>query len=337
MNRFASVCGALVLVWCATASAQNDSQNFQAVNTAKALFEQGQKQLADGNVEAACASFKASNDSVARVGTLLNLGDCYEKAGKLASAWGAYFDAIALGRRQGKPEYEDFAQKKKDELEPKLSKMTIVVPPDVKLDGMKVTRDGVVVEAAAWGVPSAVDPGKHAIEVTAPHKLAFHADAVVDAAHKLVEVKVTKLEDAPIAWPSSNQPRVIERVVEVPSAWTPMRIGGVVAGSAGIVSIVLGSVLGLVANDKYQTAFKTECGGNANACSPLGVSNGQAAHDLAAVATGLFVGGIVLVAGGVTLFVVGAPSRPSTESQAIVRVKVTPLLGGAAASLAGTF
>ena len=104
------------------------------------------------------------------------MGDCYEKAGKLASAWGAYFDAISLGRRQGKPEYEDFAQKKKDELEPKLLKMTIVVPPDVKLDGMKVTRDGVVVEPAAWGVPSAVDPGKHVIEVTAPHKLAFHTE-----------------------------------------------------------------------------------------------------------------------------------------------------------------
>jgi hypothetical protein len=332
MKRFVSVCGTvLVLAWSGSALAQQsqgDSPNFQAINTAKALFEQGQKQLADGKLDAACASFKASNDAVGRVGTLLNLGDCYEKAGKLASAWGAYFDAIALGRRQGKPEYEDFAQKKKDELEPKLSKLTIVVPPDVKLDGMKVTRDGTLVEAASYGVAAAVDPGKHVIDVTAPHKIAFHAEAVVDDAHKMVEVTVAKLEDAPVAWPTSNQPRVIERVVEVPSAWTPLRIGGVTAGSAGIVAVVIGSVLGLVANDKYQNALKTECAGNPNACSPLGASDGSAAHDLAGVATGLFVGGLIALAGGVTLFIVGAPSRPKSDSQqATFRIGIGSLSG----------
>ncbi len=315
MRRFASVCGAVLLFASASALAQNDSPNFQAINTAKALFEKGQKDLADGNFDSACASFKASNDAVARVGTLLNLGDCYEKGGKLASAWGAYFDAIALGRRQGKPGVRRLrAEEKEDELEPKLSKMSIIVPPETKVDGMKVMRDGVLVEPAAYGGPSAVDSGKHSIDVTAPHKIAFHTEATVDDAHKLVEVKIEKLADAPVAWPSSNQPQVVERVVEVPSAWTGLRIGGVVAGSAGVVAVVLGSVLGLVANDKYQSALKNECGGNASACSALGASDGSAAHDLAAVATGLFIGGLVALAGGVTLFVVGAPH--ATEDRA---------------------
>jgi hypothetical protein len=285
------------------------SQNFQAVSAAKTLFEQGQKQLEEKNYEAACASFKASNDAVARVGTLLNLGDCYEKAGKLASAWGAYFDAISLGRRQGKPEYEEFAQKKKDELEPRLSKMTIVVPPEIKVEGMKVQRDKVAVEAAAWGVPMAVDPGTHQIDVTAPHKLPFHAEAVVDDDHKTVTVTVEKLAEAPTAWPRSNQPEVIERVVQVPSSWTGLRIAGVVAGSAGVVAVAIGSVLALVANSNYQSAFKTQCNSDPNACTPQGVANGASAHSLADVATGLFVGGLVAVAGGITLFAVGAPSK----------------------------
>lgn len=335
MRRFACVAAALLgLAWAGSASAQ---ENFQAVAAAKTLFEQGQQQMEKQDYEAACASFKASNEAVARVGTLLNLAACYEKAGKLASAWGAYFDAISLGRRQNKPEYEEFAQKKKDELEPKLLKMTIVVPPEVKVEGMKITRDKQLVEPVAYGVPIAVDPGKHVIEATAPHKLPFRTEVTVDEDHKLVEAKIEKLADAPVAWPRSNQPQIVERVVEVPSAWTPLRIGGVVAGSLGIASVVVGSVLGLVANDKYQSALKNDCGGNPNACSAAGVVNGSTAHDLANVATGLFVGGLVAVAAGVTLFVVGAPSRPTTENQARMRLRVVPLWGGASATLGGTF
>ncbi len=333
-----TLCEAFVVAMVATSpvfAQSNDGPNFQAISAAKTLFEQGQKQLEEKNFDAACASFKASNEAVARVGTLLNLGDCYEKAGHLASAWGAYFDAINLGRRQGKPEYEEYAQKKKDNLEPQLAKMTIVVPPDVKVEGMKITRDKVVVEPSAWGVAIAVDAGKHSIDVTAPRKVPFHTDAVVDDEHKLVEVKVEKLAEAPMAWASSRQPQIIERIVEVPSAWTPLRIGGVVAGSSGIVAVALGSVLGLIANDKYTTALNQECGGVSSGCTAQGASDGRAAHDLASVATGLFVSGLVLTAVGVTLFIVGTPSNrvvgPKGDTQ--VSIRVTP--GGAV--VAGTF
>ena len=331
MKRLACLICAGIVAIAASAHAQD---NFQAVSAAKTLFEQGQKQMEDKNYEAACQSFKASNEAVARVGTLLNLADCYEKAGKLASAWGAYFDAISLGRRQQKPEYEEFAQKNRERLEPLLSKMTIVVPPDVKVDGMKVTRDGQTVEPVALGVAIAVDPGKHVIEASAPRKLPFHTEVTVDDAHKNVEVKVEKLTDAPMAWARTTQPQIVEKVVEVPSSMTPLRIGGLVLGSLGVASVIVGSVLGLVANDKYQTALKNDCGGDPNACTPVGVTNGANAHDLANVATGLFVGGLVAVAGGVTLFIVGAPSRPSSTQSAL---RVLPLPGGAAASFGGTF
>ena len=333
MKRLACLICAGIVAMAVSAHAQD---NFQAVSAAKTLFEQGQKQMEDKNYDGACQSFKASNEAVARVGTLLNLADCYEKAGKLASAWGAYFDAIALGRRQQKPEYEEFAQKNRDRLEPLLSKMTIIVPPEVKVDGLKVTRDGQAVEPVALGVAIAVDPGKHVIEATAPRKLAFHTETTVDDAHKNVEVKIEKLADAPMEWARGNQPQIVEKVVEVPSSITPLRIGGIVLGSLGIASVIVGSVLGLVANDKYQNALKNDCvGGDPNACTPVGVTNGGAAHDLANVATGLFVGGLVAVAGGVTLFIIGAPSRPSPGPQSALRI--VPLPGGAGASFGGTF
>jgi hypothetical protein len=303
---------AAVLVWATPVAAQDrpgdTAPNFQAISTAKTLFEQGQKQLEDKSYDAACASFKASNEAVARVGTLLNLGDCYEKAGKLASAWGAYFDAISLGRRQGKPDYEEFATKKKDELEPKLLKLSIVVPAENKVDGMKIMRDKVVVEPAAWGVPIAIDAGSHHIDVTAPHKLAFHTDVVVDEGHKITEVKVGKLDEAPTVWPKSTEPQVVERIVEVPSSWTGLRIAGVVTATAGIAAVVVGSALGLVANNNYQSALKNQCSGDPNGCTPQGVANGASAQALAGVSTGLFIGGLVAAAAGITFYIVGAPT-----------------------------
>ena len=109
--------------------------------------------------------------------------------------------------------------------------------------------------------------------------------------------------------------------------------GGVVAGSLGFASVIVGSVLGLVANDKYQAALKNDCNGNANTCTAVGVNNGTTAHDVANVATGLWVGGLIAIAGGVTLFILGAPAK--REPQAALRV--LPLYGGAAATFGGTF
>ncbi|HEY1957912.1 MAG TPA: hypothetical protein VGH28_19965 [Polyangiaceae bacterium] len=338
MKRFACATSVALLAWSASAVAQQaqpqEEGSFQAVSAAKTLFDQGQKQMEEKNYAAACASFKASNEQVARIGTLLNLADCYEKAGKLASAWGAYFDAINLGRRQGRPEYEEFAQKKKDELEPKLLKLTIDVPLDVRVDGITVRRDNVVVEPAAWGVPIAVDPGNHSVDVIAPHKLPEHKEIQVDEDHKMAELKVDKLLDAPVV-KQTEQTQVVEKVVQVPSMWTPLRIGGIVLGGVGVASVVVGSILGLVANSTYQSALKNECGGDPNACNVAGVSDGATAHSLAGVATGLFVGGLIAVAGGVTLFVIGAPHQH--PEAAAMRFRVQPMIGGAGATFGGAF
>jgi len=318
--------------------APDASQSPERVAAAKTLFDQGQAAMDAKNYAEACAKFRASNDAVPRLGTLLNLANCHDVAGHTASAWGAYVDAINLAKRLGRADYEAFAEQKKAALEPRLVTLTISVPADVKVDGMKITRDGLAIDPGAWGVPLPVDPGPHAVEVVAPRKLRFKTEVTVGGGRRAVELAVPKLADAPTAWPTVNQPRVVERVVEVPSPLTPLRVGGIVAGSAGVVGVVIGSVLGLVANDKYHGALTNECGGNPSTCSPLGVSSGAAAHDLANVATGVFIGGLVAVGAGITLFVVGAPaSRANADSQAALRVRVVPVASGATATFGGVF
>ena len=54
---------------------------------ADVLFRRAKDALAAGNVDGACASFAESQRLDPAAGTLLNLADCEEKQGKLATAW----------------------------------------------------------------------------------------------------------------------------------------------------------------------------------------------------------------------------------------------------------
>src|SRR5262245_31877335 len=72
-------------VWAPPAARAQESQ--LSVSAAEALFEEGRSALAAGDLDLACARFRESNRLDPAVGTVLNLADCEEKRGKLATAW----------------------------------------------------------------------------------------------------------------------------------------------------------------------------------------------------------------------------------------------------------
>ena len=92
---------------------------------AKALFDQGKTLFAEGKYGEACAKLEASFKLSALSSTRGLLGVCYEKVGKLASAWAAYRDSAAIADRQGHAERAQAARDKAAELEPKLAKLAI--------------------------------------------------------------------------------------------------------------------------------------------------------------------------------------------------------------------
>jgi hypothetical protein len=132
---------------------------------ARALFGQG-RQLADaGQYAAACPAFEAASGLFESAGVLVNLGDCYEKIGRTASAWTAFARAAEVASRTDRPQEAAEAKRRQAVLTPRLARISIGVATGVP--GLTVTRDGAIVPAASWGLPVPVDPGDHEIRADA--------------------------------------------------------------------------------------------------------------------------------------------------------------------------
>src|SRR4051812_33228673 len=59
-------------------------------SAAEALFNEGRKALAAGDLETACARLRASDKLDPAPGTKANLAECEEKRGRVATAWELY-------------------------------------------------------------------------------------------------------------------------------------------------------------------------------------------------------------------------------------------------------
>jgi serine/threonine-protein kinase len=78
------------LLLTATAHAQNDKA------AAEALFDQGVRLMKQNSFNDACPKLEESERIDPAVGTLLYLGECYERVGKTASAWATFREAASL-------------------------------------------------------------------------------------------------------------------------------------------------------------------------------------------------------------------------------------------------
>lgn len=311
-RRALLVACALALTAAAGARADDAPIDRQNAAVAKELFDQGLKLLDDGKFAEACAKFSASNQSAAKVSTLLNLGNCYEKTGQLASAWGAYNEAIALARRTSRADYEAFAQQRIAALEPKLMHLTIKVEPDARVDGLVVKRDGIAVAAGAWDVAVPIDPGKHVITATAPKKRPLDKTVVVDESSPHATIVVTPLEDVPEE-PTPPPPVATAIVAPPPVAITPerpppasarpsQRTTGLAIAGGGAVALGVGAFLGLVAKSSYDDARGT-CAHPPSGCPQNAVDQSTRAYGMATASTVLFVlGGLAIAGGGVLYF-----------------------------------
>src|SRR5262249_34857046 len=140
---------------------------------AAALFREGKSLMDKGEFPAACSKLEESQRLDPGGGTLLNLALCHEKQGRPATAWAEFIEALGIARRDHRQARIELAEEHIAKLEPILSKLTVIVPPESEDTTLEVTRDGASVGRAAWGMPFPVDPGEHRVEATAAGRAPF--------------------------------------------------------------------------------------------------------------------------------------------------------------------
>jgi Flp pilus assembly protein TadD len=106
------------------------AQTVDAANeaTSRALFDEGRRLMQKGDYAAACGKFEEGQRLAPGIGLKFNLAECYEKVGKVASAWSAYRDVASLARTQSQETRETIATQRADAIEGRVPRLKIVVP-----------------------------------------------------------------------------------------------------------------------------------------------------------------------------------------------------------------
>lgn len=297
---------------------------------AEALFREGKRLMDAGRYPDACPKLAESYRLDPATGALLATALCYERAGRLASAWAAYTEAAARAKQEGSVDREEVARGKAEELEPKLSKLVIELAPGAPVPGLSVRRDGVTVGEGVFGMALPVDPGAHVVEASAPGRKPFRAE-VESAGAGVVSVSIPELapEDSAPAVPAASPARDTGSSSEgEPGFWTPLRVTGFVVAGVGLGGVAVGSVFGVKAL-ALNSDSKSGCDGDA--CQPGAFEDRTDARKAGNLSTAFFAGGLALAATGVVLVLAGGPS--DRESSAFV----TPLPGGASAGFRTAF
>jgi hypothetical protein len=295
----------LVLSWSAAAVASETAAPRENRAAAEALFEEGVRLMDEGRFTEACAKLEASDAFDSAVGTLLYLGDCYERSGRLASAWARFREARSLARQQGQTSREAIAKTRSDALEPRLSWLIINV--NRKLPGFELRLAGKIVPEASWGSALPIDPGLQLLEATAPGHLPSAQTVRVprhDGARLTVEVQ--PLRERPKLADGSSAPAAADPATR--SAGNGWRIVGVTVGSVGLLSLAGGGVLALIASSRNEESLD-HCPARETLCSARGVKLREDAGrfaDLATLSAGVGGG---LLATGVVLYVTAPRAR----------------------------
>jgi hypothetical protein len=211
---------------------------------AQALFDQARELMAQGRAAEACPKLEESQRLDPAGGTLLNLADCYEQTGRIASAWSTYLNAAAASRASGHAQREAAAREFAEALAPRVPRLAIVVVPEARRVGLEITRDGAVVGEPQWDVPVATDPGRHEVIARAPGHQPWSHFVELREEGKTVRVDVPALE--PLARADAEGTATGADGGEAPSGGLgTQRVLALVAGGLGVVGLGVGTVFGL--------------------------------------------------------------------------------------------
>ena len=336
LRRITIIAGALALIATTATSTRRARADQRAENAAaaEALFNEGRAMMTSGNYAEGCPKLKASYKLDPALGALLNLGECYEKAGFTASAWATFRDAIEEAHRQKRQDRAATAELRANALEPKLSYLQLVgrVP-----SGARLLKNGAEVDPAILGAKIPVDPGTYALELVGSSIATWKTTARVSGPG------LTRIVIPDSTAPSTATPATASTASTASasvaadsggggSALGGFQIAGIVTGALGVVGVGVGTYFAL---DASSLKSKSGCD---TTCTTSGSRTLDDARSSANLATVSFIAGGTLLAGGVLLFVLGPrPGPDGSDAKSSTSASITPLVGPTHVGLAGVF
>ncbi|WP_437594443.1 hypothetical protein [Sorangium sp. So ce1000] len=273
---------------------------------AVALFREAGALVDAGQPSRACPKYEESLRLYDSVNTRYFLADCYERTGKMASAWAQFLEVAARVHASGDRAKEAKARERAAAVQPKVSRLSVVVEA-ASTPGLEVKRDGTPVGPGQWGVPMPIDAGTHGIQASAPGKRTWTAQVEVKPGGATSTLVVRALEDDPASRDASG-PGDGRRTIAL------------ITAGAGVVSAGVGAALGFAAKSRFD-ASKPYC--NGDRCDRRGMDIRDSAVARANVATVVFGVGLAAIAGGGVLWLT-AKSSPQGVS-----LGLSPAVGGA--------
>lgn len=301
--------------------------------SAEALFDEGVSLVAAGNFAEGCRKFEGSQALDATLGTELRLADCYERLGKVASAWATFRHAQGLARVQNQGDREELARQRVEALAPKLSYLSISLEGKAPR-GLVVQRNGSPVPLASLGLAIPVDPGAQHITASAPEHEPWERTIEIAVGPGKASLSIPELTVRPTP-PTTVTPVTDVRQPAVPSAQSTT---GIVVGAVGVAGVLAGGVFGFLAmkdGDRSKEDRFCPTDGH-NGCTQAGVDLRERARTFGTVSTVSFIAGAALVTTGIVLYST-APSDPERPAQARLELRAGGGFDSFGTSLRGTW
>jgi hypothetical protein len=294
------------------------------LTAAQTAFDEGRRLEDAGDFAGAVERFEESERLDPALGTLLNLANCYERAGRLASAWRTFTRGATESAALGESKRAQRAIDRAGALVARLSTLVIRIEGDDVAPNEEVRVDGAQIDRRQWGTPQVIDGGSHVVEAVAPGRSEWSGKVSIANESDRAVVTIPALTPAPpdaspaAASAEAKPVETVEAPVVVPRppvetekkvTWTPLRIAAATAAGVGGVLLGVGTGFGLEARARWNER-QNHCA--YNFCTDAGYTLTTQARDAANVATVAFIGaGAALGAAG-ALFVFSAHGGKGT-------------------------
>lgn len=330
------------LLLCVLCSRSALAESNADARRADVLFDQGFELLEAKRFDEACAVLEESLKLERAVGTLLNLGRCYEALRRPASAFLLYRTAAEESEKAGDLRRAQLARQRRDAVDRAAPRVLLIFPENepslrIKIDGNSYDR--------ALINDLRLDPGIHGLEVTreeaeppsiakilVPERSAESPTTTFvivlparQEATRSAATPVARLDDSPAESPLAPEQKPSRPARLEPAAAQGGGAARVLAWSGvtlGLATLAAGVTLGTVA---IMNADASDC--ENLECSAAGLDDRQRAKEQLDVAYGMGIAGGLVAVGSAAFLLLSQPEAPGHPS-ARVRPIAQVHLGG---------